>query len=152
MNIKRLIACFLVMALLGSGISVFAAAESIIIDGKIAEIPADMGTITEKDDRTFVPIRFVMEYLGCYVDYDDSNHAATISSANGAYIIQEDNPVLYIVPFSSAESSALTMDTVPYINLEESRMYIPIRFLAEAIGYTVGWDEATQTVTLIAKK
>ena len=28
------------------------------------------------------------------------------------------------------------------------RMYVPIRFLAEAIGYNVGWDEATQTVTL----
>lgn len=150
MNKKRTFAGLLATMLLLTGISAFAKAESIIIDGKVAEIPAEMGTITEKDDRTFVPIRFVMEYLGCHVDYDDVNHAATISSADCAYIIQEDNPVLYTVPFSSAESASLTMDTVPFINLEESRMYIPIRFLAEAIGYTVGWDEATQTVTLVA--
>ncbi len=148
MNAKRLIAFLLAMVITVSGISALAAAESIIIDGENAEIPADMGSIKEMDDRTFVPIRFVMEYLGCHVDYDDSNHAATVSSDVCAYIIQEDNPELFIVPFTGEDSSSIVMDTTPFIDLTESRMYIPIRFLAEAIGYNVGWDEKTQTVTL----
>ena len=148
MNAKRLIAFLLAMVITVSGISALAAAESIIIDGENAEIPADMGSIKEMDDRTFVPIRFVMEYLGCHVDYDDSNHAATVSSDVCAYIIQEDNPELFIVPFTGEDSSSIVMDTTPFIDLTESRMYIPIRFLAEAIGYHVGWDEKTQTVTL----
>lgn len=148
MNAKRLIAFLLASLLTVSGISALAAAESIIIDGEKAEIPANMGSIKEMDDRTFVPIRFVMEYLGCHVDYDDSNHAATVSSDTCAYIIQEDNHELFIVPFTGEDSSAILMDTTPFIDLTESRMYIPIRFLAEAIGYNVGWDEKTQTVTL----
>ena len=40
------------------------------------------------------------------------------------------------------------MDTKAYIDDAESRFYLPIRFLAEAIGYNVGWDEATETVSL----
>lgn len=32
----------------------------------------------------------------------------------------------------------------------DDRTFVPIRFLAEAIGYTVGWDEASQTVSLDA--
>jgi len=116
-----------------------------------------MGMIREMDERTFVPIRFVMEYLDCHVDYDEANHAATISADTCAYLVQEDNPLLFIIPYPNAEGgqiaepTALTMDTTPFIVLEESRMYIPIRFLAQAIGYEVGWDDKTQIVTLTSK-
>lgn len=151
MKLKRILASLLAILITLSGISAFAAAETIIIDGENAEIPAEMGSIKEMDERTFVPIRFVMEYLGCHVDFDDINHAATVSSDVCAYIIQEDNPELFIIPFTGEDSTSLTMDTVPFIDLTESRMYIPIRFLAEAIGYDVGWDEKTQTVTLTSK-
>lgn len=40
------------------------------------------------------------------------------------------------------------MDTNVFIDDSEGRMYIPIRFFAQAMGYTVGWDEATETVRL----
>ena len=148
MKFKHIFTGILATIMTLSGVSAFAAAESIIIDGQAAEIPADMGSIKEMDDRTFVPIRFVLEYLGCHVDWDDSNHAATVTTEDCADIIQENNPILFKIPYTATESINLSMDTVPFIDLNESRMYIPIRFLAEAIGYTVGWDEVTQTVTL----
>ena len=151
MKLKRILASLLAILIAFSGISAFAAAETIIIDGERAEIPPEMGFIKEMDERTFVPIRFVMEYLGCHVDFDDTNHAATVSSDTCAYLIQEDNPKLFIIPFTGEDSKSLVMDTAPFIDLTESRMYIPIRFLAEAIGYDVGWDEKTQTVTLSSK-
>ncbi len=148
MNTKHFFAFLLAVMIAASTIFGFAAAQSIIISGEQAEIPPEMGSIKEADDRTFVPIRFVMEYLGCYVDFDDINHAATVSSDVCAYVIQEDNPELFIIPFTGEESTVLKMDTVPFIDQTEGRMYIPIRFLAEAIGYQVGWDEKTQAVTL----
>ncbi|MBQ2614788.1 MAG: copper amine oxidase N-terminal domain-containing protein [Clostridia bacterium] len=154
MKRKQVLALLLTGMLLLSGTSVFAVAETIIINGAVATIPAEMGSIKEMDSRTFVPIRFVMEYLGCHVDFDDANMLATVSSDTCAYLIQEGNPVLFTVPYPDPEGETLsesisrTMDTVPFIDLEESRMYIPIRFLAEAIGYDVGWDGDTQTVTL----
>ena len=50
-------------------ISVFAAASEIIINGKTATISADMGKIVEKDNRTLVPVRFLLEYLGFDVEW-----------------------------------------------------------------------------------
>ncbi len=38
------------------------------------------------------------------------------------------------------------MDAAPYI--EESRTMVPVRFLAEGLGGTVGWDNVTRTVTV----
>ena len=45
----------------------------------------------------------------------------------------------------------VTMDVTPFLNMSEGRTYIPIRFIAEAMGYDVGWDGATETVTLTKK-
>lgn len=151
---KLLTLLFLVAALGCSGMTVFAAAETIIINGTVAEIPPEMGTIQEKDDRTFVPVRFIMEYLGCNVNYIDDDRTAVIQSISSTYLIQEGNSVLFILPNQYTETEEKQMDTSAYIEttvldgVEYGRMYVPIRFLAEAIGYTVGWDEATQTVTL----
>ncbi|MBQ6893260.1 MAG: copper amine oxidase N-terminal domain-containing protein, partial [Clostridia bacterium] len=32
--------------------------------------------------------------------------------------------------------------------IESSRTYMPVRFVAEKLGATVGWDSATSTATL----
>lgn len=37
----------------------------------------------------------------------------------------------------------------PILNIDgEDRTYVPVRELAEALGYVVGWNEATRTVTI----
>lgn len=151
---KKIICSFLACLLFGSGLTAFAAAETIVINGTVTEIPPEMGSIQEKDDRTFVPVRFIMENLGCDVVYDDSTRTAVITSDFSTYLIQEGNSVLYILPDLYTETENKQMDTSAYIEsvlldgIEYGRMYVPIRFLAEAIGYTVGWDGETQTVTL----
>gem|GEM_PF-5776418 len=42
-----------------------------------------------------------------------------------------------------------SMDAAPFINPQTSRTYVPVRFLAEALGASVNWDPQTQTVTLV---
>ena len=147
-QISILVLCLIVF----SSLSVFAAAESIIINGQEAVIPSNMGSIKEMDDRTFVPVRFVMENLGCNVQYLEEDRTAVISSIACTYIIQEGNNTLYVLPDQYTETQNIVMDTAAFIDEAESRMYVPIRFLAEAIGYDVGWNEETQTVTLDIKK
>lgn len=126
----------------------FAAANVIKINGTVAEIPPGMGEIREKDGRTFVPVRFVSEFLKNDVWFDDLTKAACVSSAASLIYIQNGNNVLYVVSKLSGEVRAVQMDTAAYINEADSRTYLPIRFLAESLGYTVGWDELTQTVSL----
>ncbi len=142
----------LILALILSFASVFAAANVIKIDGISAEIPDGMGQIREKDDRTFVPLRFVSEFLGNDVWYMDSLKTAGVNSPDAVIYVQDGNNILYNVLKATSETIEIPMDTSAYIDTDEGRMYLPIRFLAEALDYTVGWDEATQTVTLDMKK
>ena len=44
----------------------------------------------------------------------------------------------------------LNMDVAPF--LQDSRTYVPIRFVAEGLGYNVDWDEETKTVTIYGRK
>lgn len=150
---KKLLALLLTCGMAASSITAFAAAENIIIDGVTVEIPADMGSIKEKDDRTFVPVRFVSEYLDHVVKYSSTTvngvpqESVTVSDAAGtSYLMVRGDDQLYIL--RALDGGAITMDTAAYIDDTEDRFYVPIRFLAEAMGYTVGWDEATQTVTM----
>lgn len=157
---KKLFVLMLSCCMLVSTASVYAAAENIVIDNEVVTIPEDMGRICEKDDRTFVPIRFLTEYLGCVVNYQETVHTrenseyvtrtATITNpaTDISYFITEGDNKLYTLFPSTA--SVTEMDTNTFINEDEGRMYIPIRFLAEALNYTVGWDEETQTVSLTA--
>ncbi len=150
---KKILALLLTCGLAATSISAFAAAENIIINGVTVEIPSDMGSIKEKDNRTFVPVRFVSEYLNHTVRYSSTTvngvpqESVTVSSDNGtAYLMVRGDEQLYIL--RAMDGGAITMDTAAYIDDTEDRFYVPIRFLAEAMGYTVGWDEATQTVTM----
>lgn len=151
---KKIFSGLLTLGILFGSVSAFAAADTIEINGTAVSIPSDMGSIKETDDRTFVPVRFLTEYLDCKVYFDDPMKAATIESGSTpySYLIQDGNTVLFIIPDKQDESvQCLQMDTAAFIDNAEGRMYVPIRFLAEALGYEVGWNEATQTVILNKK-
>ena len=144
---KGLIAAVVSCGLMLSSLVAGATAQQIIIDGSAVDVPEDMGYIQERDDRTFVPVRFVMENLGCEVNYNEVQQSATITDANGvSYFMMNDSAQLFVLP-NIGVPKAFTMDTKIFI--DGDRMYIPIRFLAEAIGYTVDWDDETKTVILI---
>ncbi len=150
-NIKAIAAALVIAVIVMSTGAVFAAANVIKINGVAAEIPEGMGQIREKDDRTFVPLRFVSEFLEYQVWYMDETKTAGIESADNLLFVQDGNIYLTSVSKETGETSNIEMDTSAYIEPTEDRMYLPIRFLAEAMGYTVGWDEVTETVTLDKK-
>ena len=154
---KKIISLSLICCMLICSLSAFATAENIVIDGENAVIPSDMGKIVEMNDRTYVPIRFVMEYLGCVVNYQETTQTqngksqvlrtATITDPKTkiSYFTTANDNKIFIL---GSQASTVNMDTPVFINEDEGRMYIPIRFLAQALGYTVGWNEETQTVSL----
>ncbi len=122
--------------------------SSILINGEFAEIPDDMGSIKAFSDRTFVPVRFVLEYFAYDVSWDDEDDVVFGRSRNGdVFVMQVGSPVL-LFREKNMQSKKITMDVTPLLIAEEGRTYVPIRFLAEAIGYKVGYDNLTGTVML----
>ena len=158
---KKFLIITLICSMLICSFSAFATAENIIINGKTATIPSDMGRICEMNDRTYVPIRFVMEYLGCVVNYQETKHSQndktqlsrtvtiTDPKTNISYFMTVGDNKIFII---SDQISTVQMDTTVFVNDDEGRMYVPIRFLAQALGYSVDWDEETQTVSLTSAK
>ena len=150
-KMKKVLAAILVMMMVLSMMTVFADDATIVIDGKKAEIPDGMGSVTLKDSRTFVPVRFVLEQFGYEVAWqEDDQLVFGRNTAGDIFIMQIDNPLLI---FKGADSSSKTinMDVVPFINNNEGRTYIPLRFLAEVLGYEANWDDATRTASFTKK-
>jgi hypothetical protein len=94
-----------------------------------------------KNDRTYVPYRYLALALG--VAEDDIVWDA---AAQKVTVTKGENTVEAVIGSTTltVNGSAVTMDVAPEIT--NDRTMLPARFLAEALGATVGWDPATQTV------
>ncbi len=123
-----------------------------------------------EDDRTLVPMRFLFEQMGAEVTWDEANQAATATintSALGAEgasttgratlsnsdisfpnLAKTEKSVTFSVDNTTAtvNGTIATMD-VP-ARLINDQTFVPLRFLSENLGYTVDWDEATNTAII----
>ena len=94
-----------------------------------------------KNDRTYVPYRYLALALG--VAEEDIVWDA---AAQKVTVTKGENTVEAVIGSTTltVNGSAVTMDVAPEIT--NDRTMLPARFLAEALGATVGWDPATRTV------
>lgn len=97
-----------------------------IVDNDV--ISGDAAPYVDSAWRTMVPVRVLAETLGGTVDYTD----------NVITIVDGDTTVVMTVGEETytVNDKEQTMDTAPVIG-EGDRAFVPIRFLAEALGYTV---------------
>ena len=94
-----------------------------------------------RNSRTMLPVRFVAEQLGATVDWNAGTSTATITGANGTVIA-----ITIGASEAQINGKAVTLDSPAFI--ENSRTYLPVRFVAEALGAYVSWDGATSTATI----
>lgn len=108
---------------------------TIIVNGK--EVVSDVAPyITE--GRTMVPYRFVAEALGCKVDWDGGTSKVTATKGN--------NVVWMVIGMKAINinGSDKSIDVAPV--LKNDRTFVPVRFMSEALGYKVEWNDSTNTV------
>ncbi len=119
-----------------------------------------------ENDRTLVPMRFLFEQMGAEVTWDDATQSATATinasalgaeakSADGRAILtagaEPEKSVTFAIDNTTAtvNGTATTMD-VP-ARLINDQTFVPLRFLSENLGYTVDWDETTNTAIVLTK-
>lgn len=121
---------------------------NVMMDGTCLSFPDAVPTIV--DGRTMIPVRAVMEALEAQVDYDKAGKVVLIS--------KEDITVSFVIGSSSysvitdgAEAVTKEMDCAPYITRAEgeSRTMVPLRFLTEAFGYAVLWDDSYNIAVVV---
>lgn len=96
-----------------------------------------------KDGRTYLPVRYVAQALGVAdsnILWDNATQKVTLIKGGTVVQLTIGSNVLLV------NGAAITMD-VP-AEITSDRTMLPFRFIAQAFGASVGWDEATQTVTM----
>ena len=96
-----------------------------------------------KNNRTYVPIRYLAYMLGVTdenITWDETTQTA---------ILKKGEKIVQLVIGSTTilvNGEAQTMDVAPEITC--NRTMLPARFVAEGLGYAVGWNASTQAVVI----
>lgn len=91
--------------------------------------------------RTLVPMRALFEALGASVEWDDQTRTVTARRADRRVRVTIDRRLACL---SEGCLEAALLD-VP-ARIRDDRTFVPLRFVATALGAAVRWDGATRTV------
>lgn len=91
------------------------------------------------DGRAYVPLRFLANALGAKVNWNGAN--VLISAGNINLTFSPGQKTYYI------NQQSKTMDVAPLV-MPPGRLFLPARYVAEALGYQVLWDDSQKTVTI----
>lgn len=111
------------------------------VNGVQTEIDPGRGTApVVRDDRTLMPVRAVVEAMGGTVLWDETTETVTLTCGTDEIKLTIGSTDAYL------NGEKQTLDVAPTVI--HDRTMLPIRFVAESFGYTVGWEEQTETVSI----
>lgn len=102
-----------------------------------------------EDNRTFLPVRFVANALGISdsnIYYNPTNDNLTLFNGTEYITLVVGSTSMVTAIYGKYGDTTVSMDVAPIIR--DGRVYIPISWLAQALGSNVSWDAASQTITL----
>lgn len=109
----------------------------VVVNGQKINFP-DAQPFIDTNGRTQVPVRFVSEALGAQVDWNGDAKRVTVELNDRKVVLTIDKKDYEI------NGQGFQMDTVAL--LTESRTFVPIRFVSEALGANVSWNQNSKTV------
>jgi hypothetical protein len=122
--------------------SVLSAGDTTAINNKPEVKTMDVAPYI-KGARTYVPVRYLAYSLGVAEDavtWDGNSRKVGISKNNTNIALVIGSPVMQV------NKKPITMDASPEITGD--RTFLPARWVAEALGAKVEWDDATRTITI----
>jgi hypothetical protein len=119
--------------------SAFAGSDSIIkliVNGQniLPDVPPQI-----INDRTMIPVRFVAEALGLDVCYRSSENTV---------FIRRGNDVVRLLINDKVYKNDVVIPLDVQATIINDRTFVPVRFISEAFGAFVTWDESSKTVVI----
>jgi Copper amine oxidase N-terminal domain len=111
---------------------------AIIIDG--SKLPSDVPAIVS-GDRVLVPLRGVFEDLGAQVSFDEASGVATASLGASTVKITLGSKIARV------NDQPRTMDVAA--REIAGRVMVPLRFVSQALGVSVDYDEQSNSVVIV---
>lgn len=114
----------------------------IYVDGQKIETDVDPYIV---NDRTLVPVALIVNFLGGVSEWDGVNKEVTLTHGQTVIHLKIGSPVLTV---NGVEQ---TLDVAPELKVvktggDGARTMVPLRFVAEAFNFSVGWDGDSTTV------
>ncbi len=94
--------------------------------------------------RTLVPLRFIAEAFGAKVQWNPVFKLVFISIGDKEIILQVGTP------YASVNNRMVKLDAPPKI--VNGHTMVPLRFIAEAFGASITWDNTTRSITIVYPK
>ena len=142
--IITLIIVVMILPVVGGMLNVNANGDvSVTVDGEKVVFP-DAKPFIDENGRTLIPVRFVTEDLGATVEWNAEDREVYITKDKANVLIRIGQERILV------NGVTKTMDTKAIIRYD--RTYVPIRYVAEGLGATVGWDAGTRTVIITTVK
>lgn len=107
---------------------------SLKVNGKTLEMDVPPKII---ESRTMIPARALFEEIGGDVSWDAANYVVTINYSGQTIKLIIDSDTALV------DGVSRTMDVPPQI--VDDRTLIPLRFVSEALGFEVDWENSTRT-------
>lgn len=99
-----------------------------------------------QNGRIMVPVRAVMEALGATVENIENK---TVKISDGDTSITMAYGAKQVSVEKNGTTEQMDLDVASY--LKQDRLYVPLRFVSEAFGYEVDWDQDYQSVIILDK-
>jgi len=114
----------------------------IIMDGELTpyrDVPISTG------QRTLLPLREMLVNLGVpnddgHIIYNELEKSVTVLKDQTRIYLTEGDKTAYV------DEQPLTLDVAPVLYEKNKRMYIPLRFVAEALDKKVVWDGQANSI------
>jgi len=119
------------------------AINSVVADVFGKQVVNDVAPVI-RNDRTMLPARFVAEALGASVEWDEAAQKVTITKENTVIEITIGSNIAFV------NGMEVLLDSPAFI--ENSRTYLPLRFIAENLGAEVEWNQELQQIYITPGK
>ncbi|UMZ74686.1 S8 family serine peptidase [Natranaerofaba carboxydovora] len=96
-----------------------------------------------RNDRTYLPVRAIMELFDADVIFDSEERSITVES--------EDNQVIFRLGEKTytVNGGLREMDVAPYLDEKSERTYLPVRYFSQnLLGAEVNWDPVEEKVLI----
>jgi hypothetical protein len=93
-----------------------------------------------KNGRTYVPVRYLGDALGATTSWDAATQTVTVTKGDKTVVLVIGSKI------AKVNGQDVVMDVAPEIS--NGRTMLPARYVAEGLGYQVGWNPALKQVVI----
>lgn len=112
-----------------------------MVNGGEKEIDPGRGTVpVVEKGRTLLPVRAVVEAMGGAVTWEEETQTTVLAKGETIILLTVGSKIAFL------NEGRHVLDIEPVV--QNGRIMLPIRFIAEGFGYRVSWNGNTQAVTL----